>query len=68
MKVSALYITVEVEQDCSAEILRTKFNWMVGCKQARVSVINCDNIATGRPLVQTFTKTRKAPKACFKEP
>lgn len=67
MKVSALYITVEVEQDCSAEILRTKFNWRVSCKQARVSVINCDNIAT-RPLVQTFTKTRKAPKACFKEP
>lgn len=67
MKVCTLYIIVEVEQDCSAEILRTKFNWRVSCKQARVSLINCDNIAT-RPLVQTFTKTRKAPKACLKEP
>lgn len=27
MKVSALYIIVEAEQDCSAEILRTKFSW-----------------------------------------
>lgn len=27
MKVSALYVIVEVEQDCSAEILRTKFSW-----------------------------------------